>query len=774
MGLSKEAVTTNTSTEQLMTPEQSLPMGIDPEQMEQIMSLLTTLYPSPIKATVRELVSNAVDATTQLPLEQQKPVEVGVGHMDTNFTVTDHGVGMSPEDLNAVYRMYGTSTKRHDFTAIGAYGLGAKAPLSYCSAYTVRTTHEGVTTALKMMHTDQGHRIEVLYTEVTNHPSGTEVTVPFEAHDMSAFEEAARIYRDYSFDAPIVVNGEEAQQDRYIHVSTVTLDNDSGVTGRVWLDVTNQLSTVWGTTDQYSYWLAGWLYANPNNWRHHHSPTCIVELKPGVVNFTSSRDDITDNERSRALGRRIGDHMHSTQFAQDVINAIVCHDSAPLCTLYALFSRDMTSDGVLNVRDRHRNVQGSVTASDQTHAVAQQFFRMMSRHERVRDANLCFTITGNRRDNKLFYKYFRFNHSTGVHDFQMNSYAQNIIDGFLSLESSARDFLLTTTRDDTHVPVIVVSGVDGDNIGKVLRSRSKVHRSLTATVAHYILQTPGQQLSQDALDVLTESGSDVYYWTADEFVERAKQQTAAPQHQRATARGITVESQAVPGTFLPRKSRGTLLPSDCNTVDAVVVVDDSNLNPGRHVVLGLENAGIDTTHRYVYVVKQLPYKFFAELTNQQDVYFNSTLRNPIKSQRMAALYQQRHYHAAYCDSLFDCVTTRERGEMLLVQKVTHRRTVLMLLNKGHYTRAEASERVRRHSSDEDHMMLNAPDDVFFRRIGDQHIVSDEFVNMVLYVRDHPQTLAALESLTQGDDRVMIDEYIELVWNRAKAYSQVTC
>src|SRR5699024_11345085 len=76
--------------EDYLEPEEVIPMQVNLDAMGHIVSRLTEIYPNPIQASVRELISNAVDATMDIPEADRKPIEVGVSAFDNNFTVRDY------------------------------------------------------------------------------------------------------------------------------------------------------------------------------------------------------------------------------------------------------------------------------------------------------------------------------------------------------------------------------------------------------------------------------------------------------------------------------------------------------------------------------------------------------------------------------------------------------------------------------------------------------------------------------------------------------------
>ena len=293
-------------------------LTIAPEAMAHIINMLTEIYTNPVDGAVRETISNAMDATqvsaaaglSPLPLEISSPSD-----LYPYFSVRDHGSGMSLETVDKVYMSYGRSTKRDDFTQIGAHGLGAKAPLAYTDQYEVTTTHEGVTTHFVVFRDEVGPRRKIVSSGFTGETSGTFVKIPARVSDFYLFANALDTYREYSFDEPVVINNVSYNGDpSYVFGGEITIEAESGTTGRVWVKSDGIQSMIenaeTGKAPYIGYVLNGYMYpAAGLYWARGVNERVIVELKPGVVNFPSARDSITDNDRSARLNDLVRDAL---------------------------------------------------------------------------------------------------------------------------------------------------------------------------------------------------------------------------------------------------------------------------------------------------------------------------------------------------------------------------------------------------------------------------------------------------------------------------------
>lgn len=295
-------------------------MGISSDGARFLAHLLTDLYSDPVLATVRELISNGQDAVRLLPEGSTGKVYVDLPtSLSQQFVVRDEGVGMTREELLSAYVNFLGSTKRDNFDQIGAYGLGAKAPLSYATSFVVRTVKNGMATVLTLSRETEGNGYEILSHTPTEEASGTTVTVPVLAQDMAKFYKALEGYKHLPGTVEVISGGKPlATADEWLHWGEVVLDEDTGLTGRVFLrkdmHVTRTLllkNSAFCARDL-AYVLEGYLYPGGGYTR----PGVIVELAPGVVDFTPSRDSIVANQRLTALQGRVLTSLRGEEEAQ--------------------------------------------------------------------------------------------------------------------------------------------------------------------------------------------------------------------------------------------------------------------------------------------------------------------------------------------------------------------------------------------------------------------------------------------------------------------------
>lgn len=106
--------------------------------------LIDSLYADKIKAPIRELSTNALDAhidagTVSKPFLVQLPTID-----DPTFMIRDFGTGMSQKKIETLYVTVFESDKDESNDFVGCLGLGSKSPFAYTHSFWVTSYHNGV------------------------------------------------------------------------------------------------------------------------------------------------------------------------------------------------------------------------------------------------------------------------------------------------------------------------------------------------------------------------------------------------------------------------------------------------------------------------------------------------------------------------------------------------------------------------------------------------------------------------------------------------------
>ncbi len=160
--------------------------------------LSSGLYANKIRAIIRELSCNAIDAQVAAGT-QDKPYEVHLpSAFEPHFSIRDFGTGLSHEQVTQIYTTYFESTKTTSNEFIGALGLGSKSPFSYTDNFTVTAIKDGRKGIYTAFINESGvPSIALMFEEATDEANGVEVKFAVtERYDYSKFvDEARKVYK---------------------------------------------------------------------------------------------------------------------------------------------------------------------------------------------------------------------------------------------------------------------------------------------------------------------------------------------------------------------------------------------------------------------------------------------------------------------------------------------------------------------------------------------------------------------------------------------------
>ncbi len=184
---------------------QGMKSTVDEEDLDiLIIGARENIYSYPERTLVQEYVNNGKDANR----EAGSPDHAMDIHIPTRdrpvFICRDYGTGLSPQDMETVYRKTAKSTKRNNNKLTGKYGLGSKIGFAYTDAFTVRSYFNG------MRYTYLAHKAntkigEFIQTEAieTTEPNGIEIEVALKTPDhISRFTDAIKRIFKYWPDKP--------------------------------------------------------------------------------------------------------------------------------------------------------------------------------------------------------------------------------------------------------------------------------------------------------------------------------------------------------------------------------------------------------------------------------------------------------------------------------------------------------------------------------------------------------------------------------------------
>ena len=309
------------------TETDNIQMNIDGSALKHIINRLTELYKNPLEASIRELVSNAVDATVSAKLEEVKPIQLFLDEYNGFLSVEDFGTGMSYDDLLNIYSKYGASTKRDDFSAIGSYGLGAKAPLSYTDSFTLITTKDKETVVAIISKTESFPQIQIISKEVTGNPNGTKVQISLNDNDSNR---AYQIFEEYirfsdMMSVPVVFTYNTGFNQSYVQeidsykalypLSTKIKINDD-LSLKIFTNKTSFKDRLFTNNININFVMEGYSYQE-NKFSSYSNMGVWVQLVPGLLDFNSARDEILENNRYRDLVHLIKEQISNIKLLDE-------------------------------------------------------------------------------------------------------------------------------------------------------------------------------------------------------------------------------------------------------------------------------------------------------------------------------------------------------------------------------------------------------------------------------------------------------------------------
>lgn len=201
--------TSNTVTETTIDTSGSIDCGFDTEGTAHIMSILSNMYSNAPLAVLREYSCNARDS--HIEAGNLGPIEVTLPTLlSPTLVVQDYGVGLSEEEIVAIYSRYGASTKRDTNTQVGAFGIGSKSAFTVGQQFVVTGVKDGAkTVALFAMSDSDVATVNVLSREATEEPNGVKVEVA--VGNPAEWERVAvRFFATWE-PGTVLVNGEEPE-----------------------------------------------------------------------------------------------------------------------------------------------------------------------------------------------------------------------------------------------------------------------------------------------------------------------------------------------------------------------------------------------------------------------------------------------------------------------------------------------------------------------------------------------------------------------------------
>ena len=153
-----------------------------------IFSIMTeSIYSLPRTAGIREIISNALDATTRA--KSNRPIEIKFPtSLLPSFSVRDFGTGLSYHEIEELYTCLGASSKKEVENEIGFFGIGALSPLAYVEQFTVQSFKDGQLNIYSIFASEDGvPKVAQISSTQTYEPNGMCVSYSVKRGDIGQF-----------------------------------------------------------------------------------------------------------------------------------------------------------------------------------------------------------------------------------------------------------------------------------------------------------------------------------------------------------------------------------------------------------------------------------------------------------------------------------------------------------------------------------------------------------------------------------------------------------
>lgn len=266
----------------------TIKMQIDANSLEHLSFLLSDLYSDAWLAIIREYSTNGYDSHIAagkpgVPIDVKLPTA-----FRPTFVVKDYGVGLSLDDVQNIYALYGASTKRETNDQVGALGLGCKSALAAVNSFTITSVKNGRKVLAQVSKSETGAgQIEIVSHEVTSESNGVEISIP--VTNSTAFNSKAHEFFKFWKPGTVLVDGEEPNRGNQIHLGDNIyivdgINSDYVVMGGVPYVVEEQVEGTYGKTGIDS-------LTSPGSWGRKSGIVAYIEI--GDVTFTPSREALS-------------------------------------------------------------------------------------------------------------------------------------------------------------------------------------------------------------------------------------------------------------------------------------------------------------------------------------------------------------------------------------------------------------------------------------------------------------------------------------------------
>jgi hypothetical protein len=262
--------------------------------------LSSNLYRNKIRAIIRELSTNALDAHISAG-HPEKPFQLHLpSQLDPIFWIRDFGIGLSKEQVFSLYTTYFESTKSDSNDFVGALGLGSKSPFSYVDSFTVTSFYNGEKRIYDMSLKGGVPNVAELYSGTTDEENGLLISVSVNDNDLVRFRnEASYVYKTFKTKPRFVGAGTSVDLGNVVDHGSYRIASDSTYTNGVYAVMGN-----------IAYPLANELVNGTVLGSMSNSRSVFIDFALGELDITPSREELSYDPDTEAMLKDRLDNMN--------------------------------------------------------------------------------------------------------------------------------------------------------------------------------------------------------------------------------------------------------------------------------------------------------------------------------------------------------------------------------------------------------------------------------------------------------------------------------
>lgn len=304
--------------------------------------LSKNLYKNQIRAIIRELSCNAVDAHILAGHKRSFDISLPTS-LDERFVIRDFGPGLSHEDIEEMYTTYFASTKSNSNDFIGALGLGSKSPFGYTDTFSVVSYFNGRARGYTACLDNGEPTLIDTFDIESDEPTGLEITVPVKNGDVHSWAKEARyVFKTFLDIKPNFIGYQP--EVTYLPNKPYFISESK-----------NYNSSYFAIMGKIAYPLSSELFKNTyiavNMLTEHSYSEFYINFELGDLDITPSREEITLDERTTAI---IKDRIKeiSDEMAGDFLESLKDMSDRELVKYFQDRHYSLVNFAVANYKDR--------------------------------------------------------------------------------------------------------------------------------------------------------------------------------------------------------------------------------------------------------------------------------------------------------------------------------------------------------------------------------------------------------------------------------------